>query len=265
MFALLESNIATQGHVITGLEHFYISTIPPNVPLKRKVPLFLTAKMTLLYTSARHLIPSHRPTMLAFSHNFPGHGLNGMKITATILVATLSSVTAHAQIFKCTGSDGTVGFSSVPCPADQGTSQYLGEVQKGQAESSAEVTARNLRAAEIMREGRTSASPNSGSVPTIIPDNTKGRVADREREARRQAREASGEVRIRTNCFNYGQVRDCYDSEGGRFRTINNDGYSHTYGSDGAGNKIRINSDPNGNSTTRVIPGGAPSNSDPSR
>lgn len=37
--ALLESNIATQDHVITGLDRFYISAIPPNAPLKRKVPL----------------------------------------------------------------------------------------------------------------------------------------------------------------------------------------------------------------------------------
>tara|TARA_Y100001938_G_C8087474_1_gene432926 strand:- start:1939 stop:2223 length:285 start_codon:yes stop_codon:yes gene_type:complete len=37
--ALLESNIATQGHVITGIERFDIPAIPPNVPLKRKVPL----------------------------------------------------------------------------------------------------------------------------------------------------------------------------------------------------------------------------------
>ncbi|MBH3339387.1 DUF4124 domain-containing protein [Pseudomonas mendocina] len=177
-----------------------------------------------------------------------------MKITVTILVALLSSATAHAQIFKCTGNDGSVSFSSVPCPTDQGASQYLGEAQKGQAESSSDVTASNLRAAEIMREGRTSTAPSAGGGLTIIPDNTKGRFADREREARRKAREGSGEVRIRTNCFNYGQVKDCYDSEGGRYRTINNGGYSHTYGRDGAGNRVRINSDPNGNGTTRIIP-----------
>jgi hypothetical protein len=39
MASLLESNIATQGHVIKGLERFNISSIPPNVPLKPKVPL----------------------------------------------------------------------------------------------------------------------------------------------------------------------------------------------------------------------------------
>ena len=191
--------------------------------------------------------------MLAFSHISPGHGVNGMKFTAIMFVALLSPAAAHAQIFKCVGNDGTTSFSSVPCPTDQGTSQYLGETQKGQAESSSEVTARNLRAAEIMREGR--ASTATGGGLTIIPDNTKGRVADREREARRKAREASGEVRIRTNCFNYGQVKDCYDSQGGKYRTINNGGYSHTYGTDGAGNKVRVNTDPNGNSTTRIIPG----------
>jgi|TARA_A100001518_G_C1215054_1_gene57802 hypothetical protein len=36
--ALLESNIATQGHVITGLDRFDIDHIPPNVPLNLKSP-----------------------------------------------------------------------------------------------------------------------------------------------------------------------------------------------------------------------------------
>ena len=39
---LPESNIATQGHAIKGLERFDIAGIPPNVPLKPKVPLLFT-------------------------------------------------------------------------------------------------------------------------------------------------------------------------------------------------------------------------------
>lgn len=55
---LLESNIAPQDHVITNLERFDISNIPPSVPLKPKVPSQIGRKNTCLSTSASRSLPA---------------------------------------------------------------------------------------------------------------------------------------------------------------------------------------------------------------
>lgn len=58
MASLLESNIATQGHVITSLERFDIVAVSPNVFLKPNSPLQFAQHPPLLAASERKRNPS---------------------------------------------------------------------------------------------------------------------------------------------------------------------------------------------------------------
>lgn len=182
-----------------------------------------------------------------------------MKPLLVISILFSLSATANAQIFKCVKPDGGLEFSSIPCSADVGDASLAVKRQYQPSDADrleSEVAhLRNKVSTNVLStpKQRTEAAKVGGGL-TIIPDNTKGTVADRERKARREARQASGETRISTNCFSYGQVKDCYDSQGGKYRSTSNGGYTHTYGADGDGNRVRKTEYPNGSSSTRIIP-----------
>jgi hypothetical protein len=153
------------------------------------------------------------------------------------------SLSANAQIFKCVTSDGSTQFSQTPCPADIGNSIYYGTAIKtpegADAPNSDEVIQRNLRAAQIMKGDN---SPSQSPQLTIVPDSTTGRQADRERQARREARNAAGgEKRVRVNCNSMGNASFCRDSEGGRHvsNTLGNTTFTKSTDKDGNVTRIR--------------------------
>lgn len=157
-----------------------------------------------------------------------------------LLLAALP-LSVNAQIFKCVTSDGRTQFSQVPCPPDAGNSVYYGTAVKtpegADAPSSDEVIQRNLRAAQIMRGDNQPKSPQL----TIVPDNTVGKKADRERQARREARNAAGgEKRIRVHCNSLGNTSFCRDSEGGRHVSDSIGNTTFTKSTDKDGNTTRI-------------------------
>jgi hypothetical protein len=156
-------------------------------------------------------------------------------------------LSVNAQIFKCVTSDGRTQFSQVPCPADVGDSAYYGTAIKtpegAAAPSSDEVIRRNLRATEIMQGNGGSQSPQL----TIIPDSTVGRKADRERQARREARNAAGdEKRVRMHCNSLGNATFCRDSEGGRHvsNTLGNTTFTKSTDREGNITKITTHDNP---------------------
>jgi len=157
-----------------------------------------------------------------------------------VLFAVLP-LSVNAQIFKCVTSDGRTQFSQVPCPADIGDSVYYGTTVKTPegtaAPSSDEVIQRNLRAAQIMKGDSQPQSPRL----TIVPDNTVGTKADRERQARREARNAAGgEKRVRVHCNSLGNTSFCRDSEGGKHvsDTLGNTTFTRSTDKDGNVTKV---------------------------
>lgn len=133
------------------------------------------------------------------------------------VLLTALPLSVNAQIFKCVTSDGSIQFSQVPCPTDIGDSVYYGTAVKTPegttAPSSDEVIQRNLRAAQIIKGDNQPQPPRL----TIVPDSTVGKKADRERQARREARNAAGgEKRVRVHCNSLGNASFCRDSEGGK-------------------------------------------------
>ncbi|MNG22073.1 hypothetical protein D3C84_1065190 [compost metagenome] len=71
---------------------------------------------------------------------------------------------------------------------------------------------------------------------TIVPDSTVGRKADRDRQARREARNAAGgEKRIRVHCDSLGSASFCRDSEGGKHvsNTLGNTTFTKSVDKDG--------------------------------
>lgn len=158
-----------------------------------------------------------------------------MKLAFFCLAVAGLSAPVQAQIFKCVSTAGAVTFAQVPCPAGGGESQYLGEVKRTvQPESSVDVVERNLRAAEIMREGR--EATRQGPNLTVVKDSSRAPSIDdlvRERMEREAAGASSGTVpkprrRVSTNCLTVGKITNCHGSDGSRSTTTRFGNSSHT-------------------------------------
>ena len=169
-----------------------------------------------------------------------------MKILIFFCFFTIPSC-VNAQIFKCVTSDGRTQFSQVPCPADIGDSVYYGTAIKtpegAATPSSDEIIRRNLRATEMMQGNGGSQSPQL----TIIPDSTVGRKADRDRQARREARNAAGDKkRVRVHCNSLGNTSFCRDSEGGKHvsNTLGNTTFTRSTDKDGNVTRVTTHDNP---------------------
>lgn len=181
------------------------------------------------------------------------------------ILMVLSTESALADVYKCVGKDGKVSFASVPCPVDEGQASWQGSTvptpADGPVTTSDEVVQRNLRAAEIMQQGR----PVGETTVTVVGDHSKDWTPEAKRQAAKEARaqqraamRAAGITpkRVVQTCNGTSSAVHCYDNAGGRSTTlIAPNGTTNTFGKTADGQRYFENGYTNsqGNSTsTRV-------------
>lgn len=106
-----------------------------------------------------------------------------MRLPLFLLTALCGfTASAHADAYKCTGSDGKVSFSFVPCPVAHGTTQWARKVEQARWVSvnpeDAKPEVINKRATDILRTSyRTKVRYTVHYLPgTVAPPPKKPRV-----------------------------------------------------------------------------------------